>query len=413
MKKRIMWILLVIIMIFNISYGDVIEYSNNRIYPDTKTPVDDSTVEIINDYYIKDKNKYYGLIYYISSPSKGIHDLSERLHMREKNIMTTIAVEERPIKIKDEYFFSKDKVYYRGKEIEGANPKTIKLLSNGVSKDGKNIYFEDELFKTGDNFYNIGKNYFRHDNKIYVVYYSELSQLQAFYPYRIEEIEEIDISTAKVIGKNYIKDKNGIYYIGGKISGADMKSFKVLNEFFSKDKNSAYFNLDKIKGADAKTFKVLQYWYARDKDNLYGASSIEKKIGSGEVEFFSRHVYRVDGKYYMRPFYSKNKYDENNHLLEEGIEEIDGNLELKKINDLFFILGNKLYYRDVFGVHVIDTKDPEKFVRIEYDYYTDGKDIYYFGNKLEGIDKASMKIINERMIEDKDYIYYGKYPEKK
>ena len=192
-----------------------------------------------------------------------------------------------------------------------------------------------------------------------------------------------------------------------------MKSFKVLDEFFSKDKSSAYFKWNKIEGADAKTFKALQYKYARDKDNLYGASSIEKKIGPGKVEFFNRHVYRVDGKYYMRPFYSKNKYDENNHLLKEGVEEIDGNLELKKINDLFFILGNKLYYRDVFGVHVMNIEDPEKFIRIEYDYYTDGKDIYYFGNKLEGIDKDSMKIINERMIEDKDYIYYGKYPEKK
>ena len=59
MKKRIMWILFVIIMIFNISYGDVIEYNNNRVYPDAKTPIDDSTVEIINDYYIKDKNRYY------------------------------------------------------------------------------------------------------------------------------------------------------------------------------------------------------------------------------------------------------------------------------------------------------------------------------------------------------------------
>ena len=54
-----MWILFVIIMIFNISYGDVIEYNNNRVYPDAKTPIDDSTVEIINDYYIKDKNRYY------------------------------------------------------------------------------------------------------------------------------------------------------------------------------------------------------------------------------------------------------------------------------------------------------------------------------------------------------------------
>ena len=415
-----MWILFVIIMIFNISYGDVIEYNNNRVYPDAKTPIDDSTVEIINDYYIKDKNRYYGLIYYISSPSKGIPALPERLYMREKNIMTTVAVEEKPVKIKDEYFFSKDKVYYRGKEIEGANPRTIKLLSNGVSKDGKNIYFENRLFEIGDNFYNIGKNYFRQDNKIYVVYYSELSQLQVFYPYDIGQVEGIDISTAKIIGKNYIKDKNNIYYnhfrynmIGGKIPGADMKSFKVLDEFFSKDKSSAYFKWYKIEGADAKTFKVLQYWYSRDKNNLYGADSVEQKIGPGEVEFFNRYVYRVDGKYYMKPFYNKNKYDENGTLLKTGVEEIDGNLELKKINDLFFILGNKLYYRDFFGVHLINIEDPEKFIKIEYDYYTDGKDIYYFGNKLEGIDKGSMKIINEHMIEDKDYIYYGKYPEKK
>ena len=78
----------------------------------------------------------------------------------------------------------------------------------------------------------------------------------------------------------------------------------------------------------------------------------------------------------MKPFYNKNKYDENGTLLKTGVEEIDGNLELKKINDLFFILGNKLYYRDFFGVHLINIEDPKKFIKIEYDYYTDGKDIY-------------------------------------
>ena len=63
MKNKLLMILFIIIMIFDISYGNVMEYNNNRIYFNEKNPVDISKVEIVNDYYIKDKDKYYGLVY--------------------------------------------------------------------------------------------------------------------------------------------------------------------------------------------------------------------------------------------------------------------------------------------------------------------------------------------------------------
>ncbi len=411
MKSRIIVILSIIIMIFNIGHGDVIEYNNNRVYPDTEDMIDISTVETVNDYYIKDKDRYYGLRYHIMTPVI-VNGYPERLYMREKNVLTTVSIKENPVKIKDEYFFSKDKVYYRGEEIKGADPKTIKLLSNGVSKDGENIYFENRMYGTGKNFRNIGENYFRDDDGIYVVYYRLLGQLNG-YPYHFEKMDKIDAETAKVLRKNYIKDKDSIYYIDARIEGADMKSFKVLDEFYSKDKNNVYFKAGKIEGADAETFKPLQYWYSRDKNNLYGADEIERKISSGDVEIFNRHVYRVDGKYYMQPFYGKAEYDEEGRIYGKGVGEADGNLELKKLDEVFFILGDKLYYRDLYGVHLMDIEEPENFKRIEYSYYTDGKDVYYFFHKLEGLDKASMKILNEYTLEDKNYRYYGQFKTEK
>jgi len=53
MKNKLLMILFIIIMIFDISYGNVMEYNNNRIYFNEKNPVDISKVEIVNDYYIK------------------------------------------------------------------------------------------------------------------------------------------------------------------------------------------------------------------------------------------------------------------------------------------------------------------------------------------------------------------------
>ena len=96
---------------------------------------------------------------------------------------------------------------------------------------------------------------FRDNENIYVVYYSDLLQLQALYPYNIEKVEGIDISTVKVIGENYLKDKNGIYFIGTEISGSDRESFRVINNIFSKDKNNVYCEEKKIEGAEVKTFK--------------------------------------------------------------------------------------------------------------------------------------------------------------
>lgn len=409
MKNKLLMILFIIIMIFDISYGNVMEYNNNRIYFNEKNPVDISKVEIVNDYYIKDKDKYYSLVYYstLSAPS-----LAERLYMFEKKVMTTVAIEEKPVKIKDEYFFSENKVYYRGREMKGVDPKTIKILSNGVSKDGNNVYFEERLFEKTEKFYNIGKNYFRDNENIYVVYYSDLLQLQALYPYNIEKVEGIDISTVKVIGENYLKDKNGIYFIGTEISESDKESFRVINNMFSKDKNNVYFEEKKIEGADVKTFKPLEYRYSRDKNKLYIADRFIQNIDAKNVEIFNRYVYKINGKYYLRPFYSKNKYDKNGLIQEEGIEEINGSLKLRKIDYLFFMIGDKLYYRDVFGVHIMNIENPEKFKKLKYDYYTDGKNIYYFSHQLAGLDKESMKIINEYTIQDKNYIFYGQNKEK-
>lgn len=168
----------------------------------------------------------------------------------------------------------------------------------------------------------------------------------------------------------------------------------------------------KIEGADVKTFKPLEYRYSRDKNKLYIADRFIQNIDAKNVEIFNRYVYKINGKYYLRPFYSKNKYDKNGLIQEEGIEEINGSLKLRKIDYLFFMIGDKLYYRDVFGVHIMNIENPEKFKKLKYDYYTDGKNIYYFSHQLAGLDKESMKIINEYTIQDKNYIFYGQNKEK-
>ena len=121
-------------------------------------------------------------------------------------------------------YFAKDKnrVYYLGKVIEGADSETFKFLGgyktltevSGYSKDNKNVYYFER------------------------------------------RILEADPETFEVIGlTSYAKDKNNVYKGDMLISGIDSRTFKVLENYFTKDKNGIYYRERKLEGADPEKYE--------------------------------------------------------------------------------------------------------------------------------------------------------------
>ncbi|HEY7885614.1 MAG TPA: DKNYY domain-containing protein, partial [Cellvibrionaceae bacterium] len=120
-------------------------------------------------------------------------------------------------------------VFYRGKPLNGANPKSFKLVDS-----------DHKLFRDEDKAYIEGKEVFK----------------------------GLDIGSIKMMDDNYIVDKNGAYIANTKttvlIENADPKTFKTLGKGYAKDKNHVYHynysaNAKVIKGADPKTFVVTRF----------------------------------------------------------------------------------------------------------------------------------------------------------
>ena len=87
-----------------------------------------------------------------------------------------------------------------------------------------------------------------------------------------EVFEGIDAETFEAIDDQYYSDKNHVYYRFSYvydlhlIEDADVTYFKVLGSDYSKDKNFIFFYDHKIEGVDPDTFQVLEYRYSLSKD---------------------------------------------------------------------------------------------------------------------------------------------------
>lgn len=138
---------------------------------------------------------------------------------------------------KSEYAKDKNKVFYKGQEIIGADSSTFKVLDALYSKDKNQVFFEGKGM--------VGSN--------------------------SSNFEKIDSSG------DYTKDKNQVFYRGKEIVGADLLTFKLLDGLYSKDKNHVFYQEKNI-NSDPQTFLVFGHFgciYAKDKNQVFKG---EKKI---------------------------------------------------------------------------------------------------------------------------------------
>ncbi|MGB3922027.1 MAG: DKNYY domain-containing protein [Minisyncoccia bacterium] len=218
--------------------------------------VDIATLEVINDYWVRDKNNAYN----------------------------------------GEKIFDHDEV----------DVGSLEILDGYVIKDNKNVYstIGDKLqivpnvditsfqyVGTCKGFSGArGENYFRDKFNIYHATYG-----QDFAPnFSIKKLDYIDTSSFQYLGfyspfgpgeiqpsVPYAKDKNNIYYACGEIlKDADPNSFIDFTDGYAKDKLTVWYLGELIEGADSATFQPLTtkyyhngyYWgdfYAKDKSNVY------------------------------------------------------------------------------------------------------------------------------------------------
>ena len=338
--------------------------------------------------------KDYKNVFYLDRAEDGITFIPTVQNTEGVDVATLESVGKSSFK---DYFKDKNNVYIVASEREfisadsintklnfykliGANPKTFELIHN-FGKDDKNVYFLDKKLKG------------------------------------------IDAKTFEEISFSIVKDKNGLHILLNsddsgiktrnlKISGLDLKTFKKLENGYYKDKNNIYYDLDNnlstIKNADLATFEVLNspysssIYFAKDKNNVYYQNKkIDGLVADGFEQIQSNFIKDRNGIY-------KFEEDENEKSLK--ITPINAKIDFENLKELdwkYFGDDKNIYYFDENDFKKLDNADVNSFERIEYTgFFKDKNNVYYDGEKVEGIDMNSIEVINGMCIKDKNSVFY-------
>ena len=337
--------------------------------------------------------KDYKNVFYLDRAEDGITFIPRVQNTEGVDVATLESVGKSAFK---DYFKDKNNVYIVANErlistdsintklnfykLIGANPKTFELIDN-FGKDDKNVYFLDKKLKG------------------------------------------IDAKTFEEISFNIVKDKNGLHILLNsddsgiktrnlKISGLDLKTFKKLENGYYKDKNNIYYDLDNnlsaIKNADLATFEVLNspysssIYFAKDKNNVYYQNKkIDGLVADGFEQIQSNFIKDRNGIY-------KFEEDENEKSLK--ITPINAKIDFKNLKELdwkYFGDDKNIYYFDENDFKKLDNADVNSFKRIEYtSFFKDKNNVYYDGEKVEGIDMNSIEVISGMWIKDKNNVFY-------
>lgn len=308
-------------------------YTSNTIGPHyaVVNGADIDTFEQIDDeYYGKDKRT----VYYGSTEIKGADPKTfivlKQLLSRDKDhvyyITETLDLNISEVIFDDELAYLKDtkKVFYRGTEIKGADPKTFKDNVPCVHAIDKNhAYFGATILKDIDpnTIEYLFDNFCRDKNHLIFIpknpnykvkiipqvdpsSFVEIGQSgeQKFYKdaskvYYVDtnfgefiELQKADSKTFRILKYGFATDDYSLYYRNKLIEMVDSKTFMFIDEHYSKDKNAMYF-LDNsgfriINNADINTFILLDYPYAKDKQSVF---YLEKKLERANPELFRKY----------------------------------------------------------------------------------------------------------------------------
>ena len=382
MKTTFFKVLIGIFILANLGMAEYIKTNNEVYYKYAEGKdfqfkvknVDLGTFKVLNDKYAKDvKNVYFSGNKSFEDVDAGTFEVLPADYSKDKNNV-----------------YSPENGWIQ--RVNGANPKTIKVLNQFYLKDDKNVFFNDEKILGAD------ANSF--------------------------------IALDKENG--YAKDKNSVYYFGQKVEGANAKTFEVISDGeYSKDDKNVYASGEIIKGADSKTFrKFPETSYSRDKNNLYyyfGEDKFLGKIDENNFEFLNHSIVRNGNEIY---FYGKKlklkdakkfKLIKNSHIVFTGssiivygkddenvyvvtpddapeniriIENADKDTFEVMENNRYSKDKNNIYYLGNYGIVKLEDVDKASFVISEqFPFSYDRKNVYYAGKKVDGVTSAGLKVI--------------------
>ena len=332
--------------------------------------------------------KDYKNVYYLDRESDGINEITYKVKVLDTKGIDIPSFEFFGYSY-NKYFKDKDNIYFLNdkddkmefEKLAGANPKTFEIVDDYFAKDDKNVYFFNKKVIGVDakTFEEVGYDIIKDKNGLHILIDSNETEIKV----KSLKADGIDLKTLKKLDNGYFKDKNNIYYgLSGnlyKIKNADLQTFEVLNSpysssvYFAKDKNNVYYNGKKLDGIVPNDFEQIQSYFIKDRNGIY-------------------------------------KFEEDEDEQNLKITPINAKIDFKNIKELdwkYFGDDKNIYYFDEDSFKKVDKADINSFERIDStDFFKDKNNVYYEGEKVEGIDMNSIEVINEMCIKDKNSVFY-------
>lgn len=339
--------------------------------------------EVLNDSldFVKD----YKNVYYLDRESDGITYKVEVLDTKGVDIPSFEFLGDSYNK----YYRDKNNIYFLNdkddkmefEKLVGANPKTFEIVDDYFARDDKNVYFFNKKVIGVDakTFEEVGYDIIKDKNGLHILIDSNETEIKV----KSLKADGIDLKTLKKLDNGYFKDKNNIYYgLSGnlyKIKNADLQTFEVLTSpysssvYFAKDKNNVYYNGKKLDGIVPNDFEQIQSYFIKDKNGIY-------------------------------------KFEEGENEQDLKITPINAKIDFKNLKELdwkYFGDDKNIYYFDEDSFKKVDKADINSFERIDSTgFFKDKNNVYYEGEKIEGIDMNSIEVINGMCIKDKNSVFY-------
>lgn len=192
------------------------------------------------------------------------------------------------------YAVDKNKVYFEGQVVLGADPITFKEVDYFIGQDKYRVYKEDSPTKVKDfsKLTKVGSYMYKDDKYVYDREFNILLNS--------------DVSTFENIEQNWYRDKKSVWWYNKNLRGADPKTFKPVpvssyrnnkKEYFSwgdyifgKDKSYVFCKDSIIEGADPESFEKIDFpdgrsWTVFDRHRVY------QGIDSPKLREYLKHCY--------------------------------------------------------------------------------------------------------------------------
>ena len=202
----------------------------------------------------------------------------------------------------DDLRWYKDKShYFYDNKLTSANRASLNFTNPLLPYDNSHVFYlkdggiESEKYRGAINILN---KYVLRDNKRFFIAYFDDATLVAY-----KDSSSFHALDDKLF---YLSIDSCIYYQGEKMS-ADYLSFIVVGQEYSKDQNTVYYGSLAIVGSDPKTFRLLNEEYAKDKRQVYKYGDILSRYRS--ITFISDKWgrYPPDANYGKEPVNKKTK----------------------------------------------------------------------------------------------------------